>query len=335
MHRRAVTDCRRLLAAVVCAISFSTAVASDPLPSWNDGTNKQRIVDFVASVSSKESRWHVPVAERIATFDNDGTLWSEYPIYFPVQFAVDLTSQLVVKHPELRTRQPFQAALENDLKSLTNIDGADLLTLISRTHGDMTVREFRSQVSRWLSVARHPRCDRPYTDLVFQPMLELLDLLRANKFKIYIVSGGDIEFMRVWATRIYGVPPEQIIGSRLKTRLVKRDGKPALLRLPEFEFFSNAEGKPISIRKFIGRRPIAAFGNSDGDLQMLQWATATDGKRLALIVRHTDRKREWSYDRKANIGHLDKALDEATRQKWLVVDMKRDWKVVYPFQSKR
>ena len=201
MHRRAVTDCRRLLAAVVCAISFSTAVASDPLPSWNDGTNKQRIVDFVTSVSSKESRWHVPVAERIATFDNDGTLWSEYPIYFPVQFAVDLTSRLVVKHPELRTRQPFQAALENDLKSLTNIDGPDLLTLISKTHGDMTVREFRSQVSRWLSVARHPRFDRPYTDLVFQPMLELLDYLRANKFKIYIVSGGDIEFMRVWATR--------------------------------------------------------------------------------------------------------------------------------------
>ncbi len=334
MHRVAVR-CFHLLIVAFCVLSNSPAAASDPLPSWNDGANKRRIVDFVESVTTRTSKFYVPVSERIATFDNDGTLWSEHPIYFPVQFAIDLTSQLAIKRPELRTRQPFQAALENDLKRLKGINGPDLLTLLSTTHGDMTVREFRVKVSEWLAVARHPRFDRPYTDLVFQPMLELLAYLRANRFKTYIVSGGDIEFMRVWATKIYGIPPEQIIGSRLKARLVKRNGKPAVLRLPEFEFFNNAAGKPISIRKFIGRRPIAAFGNSDGDLQMLQWATAADGKRLALIVRHTDREREWAYDRKAKIGHLDKALDEAIRRKWIVVDMKRDWKVVYPFQSKR
>jgi len=333
VHRVAV-HCFHLLIVAFCVLSNSPAAASDPLPSWNDGANKRQIVDFVESVTTRTSKFYVPVSERIATFDNDGTLWSEHPIYFPVQFAIDLTGQLAIKRPELRTRQPFQAALENDLRKLKGINGPDLLTLLSTTHGDMTVREFRVKVSEWLAVARHPRFDRPYTDLVFQPMLELLAYLRANRFKTYIVSGGDIEFMRVWATKIYGIPPEQIIGSRLKARLVKRNGKPAVLRLPEFEFFNNAAGKPISIRKFIGRRPIAAFGNSDGDLQMLQWATAADGKRLALIVRHTDREREWAYDRKANIGHLDKALDEAIRRKWIVVDMKRDWKVVYPFQSK-
>ena len=319
--------------AVLLVLLCVPVEAADPLPSWNEGTTKREIVDFVQSVTSRKSKWYVPAARRIATFDNDGTLWSEQPVYFQLQFAMARTKQLAAKHPEWRTQQPFQAVLENDFATLRKTIGAGLLELTAVTHGGLTVEEFQAAVTEWLKTARHPRFKRPLTDLVFQPMLELLDYLRANGFKTYLVSGGDIEFMRTWAERVYGIPPGQVVGSRLKTRLVKRDGKPVLLRLPEYEFFNNAEGKPISIRKFIGRRPLAAFGNSDGDLEMLQWTTAGEGKRLALIVRHTDEKREWSYDRKAVIGRLDKALDEAIKRKWVVADMKQDWKVIYPFQS--
>ena len=307
--------------------------ASDPLPSWNEGATKRGIVDFVKSVTTSKSKWYVSASRRIATFDNDGTLWSEKPLYFQLEFAIARTKQLAVEHPEWRTQQPFKAVLDDDFFMLQKTKGVGLLELISVTHGGLTVQEFHAEVVEWLKVARHPRFKRPITDLVFQPMLELLAYLRANEFKTYIVSGGDLEFMRVWTERVYGIPPDQVVGSRLKASLVIRDGKPVLLRLPEFEFVNNAEGKPISIRKVIGQRPLAAFGNSDGDLQMLQWTTAGEGKRLALIVHHTDAKREWSYDRKAVIGPLGKALDEAIKRKWVVVDMKEDWRVIYPFQS--
>ncbi len=333
MHRVAARCCSLLLVAVG-ALSIMPADASDPLPSWNEGANKRRIVDFVKSVTTKKSRWFVPPSRRIATFDNDGTLWSEHPVYFQLQFAMYRTHQLAAKHPQWRTLQPFKAVLENDRAGLMKTEGA-FQALVAATHGGVTVEEFQATVAKWLKVARHPRFNRPFTDLVYQPMLELLAYMRAHGFKTYICSGGDIEFMRTWAGRVYGIPPEQIVGSRLKTRLVVRDGKPALLRLPEFEFFNNGEGKPVSIRKFIGHRPLAAFGNSDGDLQMLQWTTAGTGRRLAVIVRHTDGKREWSYDRKANFGRLDKALDEATKRNWVVIDMKEDWGAIYPFESRK
>ena len=321
--------------AVLTVLLSVSAMAADPLPSWNDGATKRQIMDFVESVTTRKSKEYVPTARRIAVFDNDGTLWSEQPVYFQLQFAMARTKQLAAKHPEWQTQQPFKAVLENDFVTLRKTIGAGLLELTAVTHGDLTVEEFRTVVSEFLRNARHPRFKRPLTDLVFQPMLELLGYLRANGFKTYIVSGGDTEFMRVWAKRVYGIPPEQIVGSRLKTRLVDRDGKPVLLRLPEYEFFNNAENKPISIRQFIGQRPLAAFGNSDGDLQMLRWTTAGKGKRLAVIVRHTDEAREWSYDRKSAIGRLDKALDEAIQHKWVVADMKKDWKVIYPFQSEK
>ena len=331
---RIVLRSRLLQAILLATLGITSARSADPLPSWNDGATKQRIVEFVRSVTTVGGPDFVPVSKRIATFDNDGTLWSEQPAYFQLQFSIHRTRKLIGSHPEWRTTQPFKAALENDLATLTSGNGKPFLALTASTLGGLTVTEMHAEVGEWLKSARHPRFQRPYTDLVFQPMLELLAYLKANRFKNYIVSGGDLEFMRAWATRVYGIPPERIIGSRLKTQAVHRNGKPALLRLQEFEFFNNAEGKPISIRKFIGRRPIAAFGNSDGDLQMLQWTTTGSGKRLGAIVHHTDRKREWSYDRKSRIGHLNKALDEAARNKnrWTVVDMKRDWKVVYPFE---
>jgi len=331
---RIVLRSRLLQAILLTTLGITSARAADPLSSWNDGSTKQRIVEFVRSVTTAGGPHFVPVSQRIATFDNDGTLWSEQPAYFQLQFSIHRTRQLVASHPEWRNTQPFKAALANDLVALTSGNHKLFLDLTASTCGGLTVNELHAEVAAWLKSARHPRFKRPYTDLVFQPMLELLAHLKANRFKSYIVSGGDLEFMRAWATRVYGIPPERIIGSRLKTRSILRDGKPTLLRLQEFEFFNNAAGKPISIRKFIGRRPIAAFGNSDGDLQMLQWATTGTGKRLGVIVRHTDREREWSYDRKSRIGHLDKALDEAAKHKnrWAVIDMQNDWKVVYPFE---
>ncbi len=323
-----------LLFVAFCPLSIPPVDAADPLPSWSEGENKQRIVEFVKSVTTKTSRWYVPASRRVATFDNDGTLWSEQPMYVQFRFAMYRTHRLAAQHPEWKTLQPFKAVLENDKAALMKAGGPGLMTLVAATHGG-TVKEFQAQVAGWLKAARHPRFNRPYTDLVFQPMLELMAYLRTNGFKTYIVSGGDIEFMRTWTEKIYGIPPEQVVGSRLKTRLEIREGKPVLLRLPELEFINNSEGKPVSIRKFIGQRPLAAFGNSDGDLQMLQWTTAGSGKRLAVIVHHTDQKREWSYDRQTSIGHLDKALDEAIKRKWVVVDMKEDWKVIYPFASQQ
>jgi phosphoglycolate phosphatase-like HAD superfamily hydrolase len=272
--------------------------------------------------------------ERIATFDNDGTLWSEQPAYFQLFFAMDRVKALAPEHPKWKTQQPFKAVLENDMKALAASGEKGLLELVMATHAGMTTTEFQQTVKDWLATVKHPRFKRPYTDLVFQPMLEVLAYLRANGFKNFIVSGGGIEFMRPWTERVYGIPPEQVIGSSIKTGFEMRNGRPVLVRLPELNFIDDKAGKPVGINQHIGRRPVAAFGNSDGDLQMLQWTAAGKGARYMLIVHHTDADREWAYDRKSKIGHLDHALDEALKRGWTVVDMKKDWKVIYPFQLK-
>ncbi len=305
------------------------------LPSWNDGTAKQRIVDFVNEVTDKNNPNFVLPAERIATFDNDGTLWSEQPAYFQLFFAIDRVKALAPEHPEWKKKQPFKAVLENDMKALAASGEHGLIELVMATHAGMTTEEFEQIVRAWLATAKHPRFNRPFTDLVYQPMLELLDYLRANGFKTFIVSGGGIEFMRPWVEKVYGIPPEQVIGSVIKTKFELQDGKPVLMRLPELDFIDDKAGKPVGIHKFIGRRPIAAFGNSDGDLQMLQWTAAGDKKRLLVYIHHTDAEREWAYDRESHIGRLDKGLNEAAEKGWTVVDMKNDWKVIYPFELKQ
>lgn len=324
---------RGLVAVLWIGIVASVAQAqADPLPSWNEGPAKAAIVDFVTRVTTDGGPDFVPVAERIATFDNDGTLWSEQPLYFQFIFATDRVKALEPQHPEWKTEEPFKSVLAGDLKgALAGGDDA-IVKLVMATHAGMTTEEFDKVVVDWLATARHPTLKRPYTELIFQPMHEVLDYLRANGFKTYIVSGGGIEFMRSFAERVYGVPPEQVIGSSIKNKFEIRDGKPVIVKLPELDFIDDGPGKPVGIEKFIGRRPIAAFGNSDGDLQMLQWTVAGDGPRFALIVHHTDAEREFAYDRTSSIGHLDKALDEAVARGWTVVNIKDDWKTVYPPQ---
>jgi len=308
-----------------------TAVSKkDPLPSWNEGAAKVNIIEFVQDVTDKSSVDYVPPAERIATFDNDGTLWSERPVYFQLLFAIDRARQLSAQHPERGIAEPLKTVLEDGLQALPALDEKSLVQLVMATHANTTTEEFSQIVKDWLATARHPRFKRPYTELVFQPMLELLVYLRANEFKTFIISGGGIEFMRPWVEQVYGIPPEQVVGSSIKTKLEMRDGKPVLLRLPEINFIDDKEGKPVGINQHIGRRPIAAFGNSDGDLQMLQWTAAGAGKRFMMLVQHTDELREYAYDRDSHIGKLDKALDAAQQNDWTVVDMKKDWKVVYP-----
>jgi phosphoglycolate phosphatase-like HAD superfamily hydrolase len=323
-------------AALACSAFFLTAAsgADDPLPSWNEGAAKKTIVEFVAKVTKGGGPEFVPPAERVATFDNDGTLWAEQPLYFQFLFAIDRVKALVPKHPEWKERQPFKAVLEGDVKTALAGGEKALLELIMASHAGMTTEEFEQIVKDWLATARHPKTKQPYTAMAYQPMLELLAYLRANGFKIYIVSGGGIEFMRPWTERVYGIPPEQVIGSSIKVKYELRDGEPVLVRLAEMDFIDDKAGKPVGIHKFIGRRPIAAFGNSDGDLQMLQWTAVGSGPRFMGLVHHTDAAREWAYDRQSSIGRLDKALDEAKERGWTVVDMKRDWKVIYPFQKK-
>jgi hypothetical protein len=323
----------------LAAISLTLGVLStaacgdqDPLPSWVEGTTKQSIMHFVRTVTDKSSPDYVPPDERIATFDNDGCLWSEKPLYFQLLFAIDRVRQLSSKHPEWKTQQPFRAVLDNDMKALGASGKKGLVELIMATHAGITTTEFEQIVLDWIGSATHPRFRRPYTDLVFKPMIELLEYLRANAFKTFIVSGGGIEFMRPWVGKVYGIPSEQVIGSSIKVKYELRNGMPVLVRLPEIDFIDDKAGKPVGIHKFIGRRPIAAFGNSDGDLQMLQWTAAGDGERLMLLVHHTDAEREWAYDRESHIGRLDKAMVEAQAKGWVVVDMKKDWKVIYPFQ---
>jgi phosphoglycolate phosphatase-like HAD superfamily hydrolase len=311
----------------------SAVAAADPLPAWRDGKAKQAIVRFVEEVTQKGGTAFIPPAERIAVFDNDGTLWVEQPMYVQLAFALDRIKALAPAHPEWKDKQPFKAAIEGDLRTVAAGGEHALLELLMATHAGMTTDEFAQTVEDWLSKAKHPRFNRPYTDLVYQPMLELLTYLRANGFKTFIVSGGGIEFMRPWTEKIYGIPPEQVIGSSIKTKYEVRDSKPVIVRLPEIDFIDDKDGKPVGIHKFIGRRPVMAFGNSDGDFQMLEWTTSGPGARFGLIVHHTDAVREYAYDRESSVGRLDKALEEAKAKDWTVVGMKKDWRRVFPFEK--
>jgi hypothetical protein len=320
------------LVCIVCAATI--AQAADPLPSWNEGSAKQDIIDFVAAVTTPGSPDYVPQPERIATFDNDGTLWSEQPLYFQLFFAIDRIRALASDHPEWQTQEPFASLLKGDVEAMLAGGKEALFAVLMTSHAGMSTEEFEVLVGEWIGSARHPKTKQPFTQMVFQPMLELLDYLREHGFKTFIVSGGGIEFMRPWTEAVYGIPPEQVVGSSIKTEFVMRAGKPVLARLPELNFFNDKQNKPVGINLHIGRRPIAAFGNSDGDLQMLQWTASGPGRSLALYVHHTDAEREWAYDRDSHIGGLDKGLDEARAKGWTVVDMKRDWKVIYPFELK-
>ncbi len=330
--------CRRALLAVllgVFACGGGAAFAqSDPLPSWNDGAVKKSITDFVARVTTQGSADFVPVEERIATFDNDGTLWCEQPMYFQVAFAIDELKRMAPQHPAWKKQQPFKALLDNDQRALAAAGEKGLLDIVMATHSGMTVEDFTKTVLDWIATAEHPRFKRLYTDLTYQPMQELLRYLRANGFKTFIVSGGGIEFMRPWTERVYGIPPEQVVGSSGVVKFEKgADGKPVLMKLPKIEFVDDGPGKPVGINRFIGRRPIFAFGNSDGDQQMLEWTAAGTGARFMGLVHHTDAEREYAYDRQSLVGRLDKALDEANAKGWTVVDMKRDWNKVFAFQQ--
>jgi hypothetical protein len=315
-----------LCVAHLCIWSGSFARAqSDPLASWSDGAAKRSITDFVASVTREGGADYVKPAERIAVFDNDGTLWSEHPMYCQLAFVLDRVKAVAPQHPEWKDKQPFKAVLEGDMKILADSGERGLLELMTATHAGMTTEEFEHIVKDWLATARHSRFDRPYTELVYRPMIELLTYLRVNGFKTFIVSGGGIEFMRPWTERVYGVPPEQVVGSSIKVKYEMRDGKPVLFRLPELNFNDDKAGKPVAINEHIGRRPIAAFGNSDGDFQMLEWTTSVPGARLGMIVHHDDAVREYAYDRDTAFGRLD----AAPKRGWHVVSMKNDWKRIF------
>jgi len=322
----------RLAALTLCVLLLAVVGAyaqNDPLPSWNDGKAKQSIITFVEKVTKPGSPDFVPVPERIAVFDNDGTLWAEQPMYFQAFFVFDRIKALAPQHPEWKDKEPFASVLKGDVKSaLTGGDHA-LMEMVMATHTGMTSEEFEKTVKDWIASAKHPQTGRLYTEMVYQPMLEVLAYLRANGFKTFIVSGGGIEFMRPWTEKVYGIPPEQVIGSSVKTKFELRAGQPVLVRLPEVNFVDDKGGKPVGINQHIGRRPIAAFGNSDGDLQMLQWTAAGAGARFCLYVHHNDAAREWAYDRQSHIGTLDKGLDEANAKGWTVVSMKDDWKQVF------
>jgi hypothetical protein len=332
VSRRALLSALAALPALSISARAQTAASGDTLPSWNDGATKQAILNFVSAVTREGLPDFVPPAERIATFDNDGTLWVEHPMYIQLAFVLDRVKATAPIHPEWTNTQPFKAAREGDMKTLGATGEHGMAELVMATHAGMTTEEFQKIVIDWFATARHPRFKRPYTELSYQPMIELLAYLRANGFKTFIVSGGGIEFMRPWTERVYGVPPEQVVGSSIKTKFQMRDGRPELFRLPEMNFIDDNVGKPVGINEFIGRRPIAAFGNSDGDLQMLQWTTMSGGVRLGMLVHHTDAEREYAYDRDTSFGRLDKALDAAAENKWTVIDMKNDWKRVFAFE---
>jgi hypothetical protein len=310
------------------------APMSDALPSWNDTASKKAVFDFVQRVTKQGSPDFVPVAERIATFDNDGTLWAEQPLYSQLLFALDRIKVLASQHPEWKTSEPFASLLKGDVKGALAGGEPTLMKIVVATHSGMSNAEFNQIVLDWVATARHPVTKRLYTEMVYQPMLELTAYLRANGFKTFIVSGGGIDFMRPWTEKVYGIPPEQVVGSSGKTKFQMVDGKPVLMRLPEIDFINDGPGKPVGINEHIGRRPIAAFGNSDGDMQMLQYTTGGSGPRFGLIVHHTDAEREWAYDRTSHVGKLDMALDTAPVAGWTVVDMKNDWKTIFPFGSK-
>jgi len=312
---------------------MAVAAASELLPSWNDGATKQAIMDFVVRVTKDGSADYVPEAQRVAVFDNDGTLWAEQPMYVQALFVADRVKTLASQHPEWTTKEPFASLLKGDATGVAASGESGIAELMALTHAGMSTDEFAVIVSDWIATARHPKTGRLYTEMVYQPMLELLAYLRASGFKTFIVSGGGVEFMRPWTDRVYGIPPEQVIGSSIKMKFERRDGRPVLARLPEIDFVDDGPGKPVGIQMRICRRPLAAFGNSDGDLEMLEWTGAGAGPRLCLYVHHTDSEREWAYDRASSIGRLDKGLDAAAAKGWTVVSMKRDWKRVFAFET--
>jgi phosphoserine phosphatase len=306
---------------------------NDPLASWNDGAAKQAIVKFVSEVTKRDAPDFVKPAERIAVFDNDGTLWAEQPVYFQVAFALDRVKALAPAHPEWKDKEPFKTLLAGDVKGALGQGQKAIVEILAATHAGLTTDEFAKAVAEWTATAKHPRSGRLYTEMVYQPMLELVSMLRAYGFKTYIVSGGGVEFMRAWAEGVYGIPPEQVVGSSAIVKYELRPSGPVLLKEPKVEFVDDGPGKPVGINRVIGRRPVLAFGNSDGDHQMLQWTAAGPGRRLVGLVHHTDGEREWAYDRQSHIGKLDKALDEALAKGWTVVDMKRDWKRIFAFEQ--
>ncbi len=329
---------RAFIGGLVAAGAFARAAVAqgDPLPSWNDGPSRRRILDFVNRTTTPGHPDWVPVPERIATFDNDGTLWCEQPIYTQVQFAVDRARAMATRNPALRDREPFRSVLADDRAGLAALGEKGVLDVIMASHAGLTTEQYRQTVVDWLATARHPRFRRPYTDLVYQPMVELLAWLRANQFKTFIVSGGGIDFMRPWTERAYGIPPEQVVGSSGVTRYaMAAPDRPVLVKEDKIDFIDDGPGKAEGIDRFIGRRPVLAFGNSDGDQQMLEWTAAGGGARFMGLIHHTDAVREYAYDRDSPVGRLDKAWDEATRRNWLVVDMKQEWKVVFPFELGR
>ncbi len=320
------------VAAIIGAVAFTSAVtrAADPLPSWNDTGPKQAIIAFVENVTAEGSPEFVPPAERIAVFDNDGCLWAEQPMYFQAFFIFDRIKALAPQHPEWKEQEPFASVLKGDVKAALAGGEKSLLEMAMATHAGMTTEEFEKIVNDWITTATHPKTGKRYTEMVYQPMLEVLTYLRARGFKTFIVSGGGIEFMRPWAERVYGVPPEQVIGSSIKTKFETRDGQPVIVRLPELNFIDDKAGKPVGIQQHIGRRPVMAVGNSDGDFEMLQWTTSGKGPRFGLIVHHTDADREWAYDRESHVGRLARGLDEGPNRGWTIVSMKDDWKTIFP-----
>jgi hypothetical protein len=316
-----------LLLILACAV---VPAAADPLPSWTNDKAKQSIVAFVEAVTTERGADFVPAPERIAVFDNDGTLWVEQPMYPQLAFALDRIEALADQHPEWQEQQPFKAALEGDKQALGEAGMEGLMTLLMASHAGMSTDAFAETATAWLDEARHPRFERPYTGLVYQPMLELLEYLRANGFSTYIVSGGGIAFLRPWTEEVYGIPPEQVVGSQIELEYSVEGDAPAILRKPEIAFIDDKAGKPVGIQRHIGRRPILAFGNSDGDYQMLQWTTAGEGKRLGLLLHHDDAAREYAYDRDGHVGKLDRGLDDAAENGWVIVSMKDDFATVFP-----
>jgi phosphoserine phosphatase len=315
---------------VLLALPLASGVAAQPLPSWRDGPARQAIVSFVERVTKPGGPDFVPPAERIAVFDNDGTLWSEQPIYVQLAFALDRVKALAPQHPEWKQQEPFRSALAGDLAGVAKSGEKGLLELVMATHAGITTDEFESIVEGWLASARHPKYGWPYTECIYAPMLELLRHLEANEFEVWIVSGGGIEFLRPWTKRVYGIPPQRVVGSSIETKYEVRDGRPVIVRLPALDFVDDAAGKPVGIHRFIGRRPLAAFGNSDGDFEMLEWTTAGPGPRLGVLLHHDDGEREVAYARDSHVGRLARGLDEAPKRGWTVISMKRDWKRVFP-----
>jgi haloacid dehalogenase-like hydrolase len=320
----------KLAAVALLALTPAFSVVAQELPSWNDGAAKKGIVDFVSAVTTEGGADFVEPADRVAVFDNDGTLWSEQPMYVQLAFALDRVKTLAPDHPEWKDTEPFKSVIAGDMKGVAATGEKGLVQIIAATHAGMTTDEFAEIVSDWLATAKHPRTGKAYTSMIYQPMRELIDYLKANDFKVFIVSGGGIEFMRPWTEQTYSIPPENVVGSSIKTKYEVNDGKPAVVRLPEIDFIDDGAGKPVGINRFIGKRPIAAFGNSDGDFQMLEWTTSGEGRRFGLIVHHDDADREVAYDRDSAFGKLAKGLDEGPQRGWTIVSMKNDWKQVFP-----